>query len=129
LFFSGIFFLLCLNFLQVIVEAIEGLFPELAIALEPMGGILEGLDFEATGTPLGLPAAGDQAGVLEDFQVLGDCWESHLERPGEVVDRGFAAAEMGEDGTARGIGKGGESGGEVVLCGLHCTDWLINRMV
>jgi hypothetical protein len=39
LFFSGIFFLRCLKFLQVIVEAIETLLPELAIAFEVLGDV------------------------------------------------------------------------------------------
>src|SRR5580658_9245509 len=67
LFFSGISFLRCLDFLEVIVEAIEALLPELAIALEPMGGLLERLGLEPAGPPLGVAAAGDQTGMLQDF--------------------------------------------------------------
>ena len=119
LFFSGIFFLRCLKFLQVVVEAIEALFPELAIAFKVLGDVFEGLGLEAAGTPLGVAGAGDEAGVLKDFQVLGDCGESHLERGGEVVDGGFAGCEAGEDGAARGIGEGGEGGVELGGGGLH----------
>src|SRR5580658_10301389 len=67
LFFSGIFFLRCLKFLEVIVEAIEALLPELAVAFEILGDVFEGLGLEAAGTPLGVAGAGDEASVLQDF--------------------------------------------------------------
>ena len=79
-----------------------------------MGDVFERLGLELAGTPLGMAGAGDEAGMLEDFQVLGDCGESHLERGGEVGDGGFAAGEAGEDGAARGIGEGGECGVEMI---------------
>ena len=102
------------------------MFPELAIAFKVLGDVFEGLGLEAAGTPLGVAGAGDEAGVLKDFQVLGDCGESHLERGGEVGDGGFAAGEAGEDGAARGIGEGGEGGVELGGGGLHYTEWLIS---
>ena len=57
---------------KVIFEAVETLLPELAVFIEPAGGLAKGLGFQFAGTPLGFAAAGDEAGAFEHAEVLGD---------------------------------------------------------
>jgi hypothetical protein len=54
----------------------------------------------------------EEAGGLEDAQMLGDGGEGEGERLGELGDGGFALREAGENGAAGGIGEGGEGGVE-----------------
>ena len=110
--------LLCLELLEEIVEAEEGLFPELAIALEPLRRLGQRLGFEAARAALRVGGVGDEAGALEHLEMLGDGGLAHGERLRELGHRRVAGREAGEDGAARGIGEGGEGGIEPrgVLC-------------
>jgi len=129
-------FFLCFGFgfieLELIeqrVEALEVGFPDATMFLEPFGGVCEGLGFHAAGPALSVLAAGDEAGALENFKVFGDGRLSHGEGLGEFVDGGFAGGEAGEDGTASGIGEGGESGVESIGRGHCITVELYNHLV
>src|SRR5687768_5882028 len=59
-----------LKLVQVFVETVEALLPELPVVVEPIGDVLERRDFETAGTPLRLPPLSDQPGVLQHLQVL-----------------------------------------------------------
>src|SRR4051812_14773942 len=89
-FFAGMLFLLGLDLLEVVVEAIKTVFPEPAVVLDPVGDIFKRLGFQPAGSPLRPPAARDQAGALEDFQVLGDSGEGHVKGFGQLVDRSLS---------------------------------------
>jgi hypothetical protein len=102
---------------EVAVEAVEAAVPEDAIALDPVGDVLEGLGGEAAGAPLGVAAALDEVGALEDLEVLGDGGEGHGEGCCELGDGCFALDEAGEDGAPGGVGEGGEGGAEGVAVG------------
>src|SRR5438045_4821456 len=69
---AGIFLLLVLNFAKVFVQSVEAFFPESAVVIDPLGDVLERAGVEVAGPPLRVAAAGDQAGALEHFEVLGD---------------------------------------------------------
>jgi hypothetical protein len=69
-----------LQLTQVIVEAVESLFPEATVALEPFIHVLERLRLDLAGPPLRLARAGDQAGPLQHFEVLRDRWPADIER-------------------------------------------------
>src|SRR5579863_7553735 len=120
--------LLGLQLLQIGCQSIQALFPEDAIFLQPIGGAFEGGGFEAARTELRVAAAGDEAGVLQDFEMLGDGGQAHVERFGEFCDRGLSGREAREDGAPRGVGKGGESQAEVVGGHTSITGQLINYM-
>ncbi len=111
----GTFFLLHLQLMQIVVEAIKAFRPELAIAFHPFGDVLERDGLEAAGTALSVAAARNQAGAFQHFEVLGDGGLGHGERLGKICDRGLAGGEAGENGAARGIGKRSEGGVEGVL--------------
>ena len=72
------------RFFQHRVQAPEVGLPEAAIALHPFGGFDERLAFEAPGPALGVLTAGDEAGALEDLEVLRDGGLAHLERRGTI---------------------------------------------
>src|SRR5687767_10145217 len=65
-----------LQFLQVAVQPVEALVPEAAVVLHPVGGVLQRLGAEPARPPLRLPAAFDQPGAFQHFQMLGDAGEA-----------------------------------------------------
>src|SRR5947207_8553069 len=65
LFSAATFFLLGLDFLQIILEPVEAFFPKTAVVFDPVGGIFQRGSFEAGRAPLRLAAAGDQAGAFQ----------------------------------------------------------------
>ena len=103
-----------LHFLEQGVEALEARLTELAVVLQPAGGVGSGWRLEPAGAALGVAAARDQAGVLQHLEVLGDRGLAHLERLGELLDRGLAQREPREDRPSRRVGKSGEGGVELM---------------
>jgi hypothetical protein len=99
---------------QIIVEAIEGTLPVLAIALDPVRDLFKRSRIETAWAPLSFTAAPDEAGAFEDLEVLGDGGRANGKRLSEFFDRGFAERETGQNGATGGIGKGGEGGAEMV---------------
>src|SRR6185436_2736386 len=59
------FLLLRFEMLQVGVQAIEPLFPDGAVALGPLGDLLERRRLQAAWPPLRFPSTRDQTGALE----------------------------------------------------------------
>lgn len=106
--------LLFFQLVEVVIEAIEAFEPEFAVVVDPVGDFFEWAGLETAGAPLGIACAGDEAGALENFEVLRDGGEGHFERLGEFGDGGLALEEAGKDGPAGGVGESGEGGGEVV---------------
>ena len=102
-----------LNFAQIVFQAIETLFPEAAIALDPIGCLLERTCFEPARTPLRLASARDQTGAFEHLKMLRDGGKGHLEWLGQLRDRDLAGGKAGKYRAASRIGQGGEGGVEV----------------
>lgn len=63
------------------------------------------------------PSSSDEAGALENADVLGDGVEGDRERTGDLGHARFSAREPLEDGSARGVGEGEE--GLVEVGGRH----------
>jgi len=99
-------FLLVLG--QILVEAVEALFPERAVLRDPVGGRRQRLRIEATVVDATLAALLDEPGVLEDFQVLRYGGQRHVERRREIRDARFPERESREDGAARRVREGGK---------------------
>src|SRR5271166_5421734 len=114
LMFASTALLLALQFLQVALEAVEALFPEDAVVLQPVGRTLERARFQPAWAPLCLTAAGDQAGVLQHLEVLGDRGEAHVERFGQFGDRGLAGGQPCQDRPARRVREGRECATEAI---------------
>ena len=79
------------------VEAREALLGPALVPLDPLGHEVEHLRFQVHRAALCLPAAADQAGVLEHLEVLGDGLEGHLVGRRDRVDRGVAHRQPGDD--------------------------------
>src|SRR5258705_238185 len=107
-FSAGIFLLLFLQFAQVLVKAIEAVFPEPAVVIEPVGDFFQACGLDAAGAPLRIAAAGDEPRVLENFQMLRDRRQAHLERLGQLRHRGVPARETRENRPAGRIGQSRE---------------------
>src|ERR1043165_2274110 len=112
------------QFAEVVVEAIEALLPKLFVAIDPVGGVFQRRRLEVAAAPLRVARAGDEAGALEDLEVLRHGGEAHVERGGELGDGRLAGREAGQDRAPGRVGEGGEGVAELVVG--HLTVWLIN---
>src|SRR5947208_8374778 len=65
-------FLQSLQFAEICVEALEAFLPVAAIALGPVGHLLERSGPQPAGPRLSLAAANDESGTLQHLQVLRD---------------------------------------------------------
>src|SRR5262245_17209983 len=111
---AGMSLLLRFQVLQVHLELVEASLPDVAIALRPLGDLLERARLDPAGPPLGLAALGDEARALQHAQVLGDAGQAHVERLRQLRDRALALGQARQDGPPGGIGEGGERGAEGV---------------
>ena len=99
-----------LKLAEVVVEAVEALLPELAVILEPLVDAAQRLRLDLARPPLRLPAAGDEARVLQHLQVLRDGGEADRERGREFGHGRLTCHEAGEDRAAGGVGQGVQRG-------------------
>src|SRR6478672_444446 len=123
------FLLLRLHFAEINLQAIETFVPQRPVALEPRVDVLQRVGRDAAGAPLRLAAPGDEAGALQHLEVLGDGGAAHLEGLGELRHGGLAKRKPGENGAPGRVGKGCESGTELVGGHLYITYRLDNRSV
>ena len=63
---------------------------------------------------VGFAAAGNEAGALQHFEVLGNRRHAHLKWLGEFRDGGLAQRQPGKNRPPRRIGKCGKSGTQLV---------------
>src|SRR6266851_1238314 len=106
--------LLFLDFVQIIVETIEALIPELPIVLEPSACLLQRLRLKSAGAPLGLARARDQAGALEHLEMFRDGRQAHRKGRGQLANRALARRELREDRASGRISERREGGIETV---------------
>src|SRR5712691_3529784 len=115
--FAAISLLLALNFLRLVLalqflkvgtQLVETLLPVAPVVLDPFGDVPEWSRLEPAGPPLRLATALDQAGALEDLEVLGDGRKADVEGLGQFQNRSFARGEAREDRAPRGIGESRE---------------------
>src|SRR5436190_20482659 len=69
-----------LELLQVLLQPVVALLPELAVPLGPVGDLLQRPRLQPGGAPLPVPPPGDQPRPLEHLQVLRHGRQAHLER-------------------------------------------------
>src|SRR3954470_53898 len=81
--------LLPLHVLEISVELVVALFPELPVGLRPVGDVLDRSRPQPARPPLGVPAPGDQSGTLQHLEMLRDRGLAHRERLRELAHRGF----------------------------------------
>jgi hypothetical protein len=101
-------FLLLQRIGQVLVQSVEGLFPERAMLRDPVGGGGERFRIEATAVDASFASALQETGVFENSQVFRDGGQRHIEGLREVGDAGFSKREASEDGAPRRVGESRE---------------------
>ena len=104
-----------LQFIEVVVQAVEACFPVASVAFEPLGDVPEGCGGKVAGSPLRMAAALDEACTLEHLEVLRDRRKAHRERLRELGDGGVAVRERGQDRPSGGIRERCEGGAERVV--------------
>src|SRR6185436_15674301 len=82
--------LLRFHLLQVVLEPIEPLLPDVPVALGPISHFLERCRLDPAGPPLRLTPPGDEPGALEHAQMLRDRRHAHVEELGQFGDRTLA---------------------------------------
>jgi hypothetical protein len=97
------------------VEAFVALLGLGSVSLDPLRHQVEDLRLEVARSPLGVPALGDQAGVGEHLDVLGDRLDGDVVGLGQLTDGGVAHGEAGHHVAPRRIGEGGEDSGQLVV--------------
>src|SRR5579863_5430448 len=126
LFLATMFLLPVLQFAQIIVEAIEPLFPVSTIVFEPIDSILQWRRLQPAGAPLRVTSTCDEPATLQDLEVPGDGGQRYVERLGEIVDGCLSRGEAREDGAPRRIGERGERDAELIG---GCHRFVINLQV
>src|SRR6266550_1681094 len=121
--------LLHLQFLQVLVQTIEPLLPDDAIALDPFVDLFERARLERRRPPLRLLAARHESRTFEHLEVLAHRREAHLERLRDLGHRRATLRETREDRTPRRVGEGTERETQAVDSHvaplIYLTTWFI----
>src|SRR5438045_7555491 len=92
----------------MLVEPVEALLPEDAVALHPLGCFPEPVRLEPRRAPLGVPTPRDEPRTLEDLEVLRDRRKRHVEGLRQLSDRRLTRGEAREDRPPGRIGDGRE---------------------
>ena len=110
---AACFVLLFFEFLRIGLfeessQVVELVLPEDAVEGEPIGGLLHGSDGEAAHADSAGFSLLDEAGLLENVEVLEDRRHGDVVRAGEFRDGGVSVLQGEEDGSTRGIAECGE---------------------
>src|SRR4051794_5692195 len=90
------------------LERVEAACPEVAVAIDPFGRVVQGVWIEREEVIAAGDAALHQAGALEDADVLRNGVERDVEGRGELRYARLTLAQPMQDRTARFIGKCGK---------------------
>src|SRR3954470_14724389 len=94
------------------LELVKSFVPLHSILLDPRRLFLQPAHAELAGAHAPDLLRRDEAGLLEDADVLHHARQGHLEPLGEVRDRSIRASKLLENATPRGIRERGERGVE-----------------
>src|SRR5207244_2469371 len=78
------FLVLRLYFLQIPIQPIEALLPDVAVAFGPVGHFFQRACVDPAVPPLSLPSLRNQAGALKHPEMFRYGRHGHIEGPGEV---------------------------------------------
>jgi hypothetical protein len=101
---------------QPLTETVEAFLPEPTVRLEPFGRVLQRRPAQLRRAELRRAASLDQAGALENPEVLRDRLNRDRKRLRELIDRRLALDEPSKDRAPSGIGECSE-------CGTELIDW------
>jgi hypothetical protein len=117
-----LFFLGCVCGFQKFRQRNELVFPEGAIVFDPLGRVFHRFRREAAAVDATVDFATEQAGGLEDAQMLRNGWERDIERSGQFRDGRFALGKAGKDSAASRVG-------ECAKGGIQKRRRIVNHMV
>jgi hypothetical protein len=117
-----LFFLGCVCGFQKFRQGSELVFPEGAIVFDPLSRVFHWFRREAAAVDATVDFATEQAGGLENAQMLGNGWERDIERSGQFRDGRFALGKAGKDGAASRVG-------ECAKGGIQKRRRIVNHMV
>src|SRR5713101_6696864 len=103
-----------LQFLQIVVEAIEALIPEPAEVSQPAIDLFERDRRDTARSPLRLAPTRDQAGMFQHLEMFRDRGKAHVEWLGEFRHRRFAERQSRQNRPPCRIGEGCEGRAEGV---------------
>ena len=115
-----------LDLAEVVVQAFEALFPMAAVLVHPVRDVAQRARPQPARSPLRLATLLDETGPLEHPQVLRDRGLAHVERGGQLLDRGLALARRAR--IARRVGSA-RAANVVLSWSVGCmsiTTWLYN---
>src|SRR3954453_22721231 len=93
---------------QSALHSLEAALPEAAVALDPIGGVLERLGLEVGGAELRGLTSRDQPGTLQHLEVLRHRLDADRKGLSEFADGGVALGEPLQDRPPRRVGESGE---------------------
>src|SRR3954468_4522580 len=111
-FFASIKFLLPLQFLDNLVQLVKARGPELAVALDPCRLFGQCASAELAGPHASDLFRGDEPRLLQHAHMLLHAREAHVERLGEIRDRGVCTAELLQNTAPGGVRERSEGGVE-----------------
>ena len=95
---------------QMFGQGIELLFPEAPVVRDPIRGALHCSRLQAATAHAAVFCRADQAGALEDVQMLRESGKGNRKGCGQIADARLAAREARQDGAANGVGERGKGG-------------------
>src|SRR5438105_6166861 len=111
---------------QIVVQAVEALFPELPVIFDPIGGAPERRRVEPAGSPLRFAAARNEPGALQDLQMLRHRGQAHRERLGQFADGRLSRGKPRQERPPRRVSQGGKSFAQSIGHRRYLSDRLIN---
>src|SRR5690349_11713659 len=90
------------------IQLLEALLPELPIPLQPRMHLDQRGGLQPARPALRVLTLGDEAGPLEDLEMLRDGWLAEGKRPCQFHNRGFSGGQAGQNCPSRRIGEGRE---------------------
>lgn len=94
---------------ELALEGIEAARPEGTHVLEPVFEFVEAAGVDHLDAGLALGADGDETGLAEDLEVLGDRRGAQLELLDQLTGGAIPLGEQLDDATSGGIGDGSEA--------------------
>jgi hypothetical protein len=98
----------------VLLKTLEAVVPESLVTRDPVPHGAELIGDEVVAAFAAVALLGEEAGIEEDAEVLGDRGAAHLEVPGDRIDRPVGPGEEVEHVTPGGMADGGEDVGFAV---------------
>src|SRR5438270_7460358 len=113
---------------EIVVQAVEALFPEPPVIFDPIGGAPERRRVEPAGSPLRCAAARNEPGARQPLQMLRHRGQAHRERLGQFADGRLSRGEPRQDRSPRRVGQCRKGFAQSIGHRRYLSDRLINSL-